>query len=314
MLTLSRTLTLFVALVLPSVALADRGGTAADAEALAIYKQAVSAPEVNAPQPRWSAGNVLKALAMLNTPFDHKGRTMPEGKLKLVHGGDKTQAAMGVLRFVPSANNGMQGFFGKGGLVVARASATIPWAKKSFGPGISIMRPGVGGEQPLNGFFLQSLTGQGKDRNYFAHSMSNDIRPTKLLGRAFYEALNVPIRAYTWRPFGNSPLGQQVGFMRADQFAMSFDAQGNGKPTDPALQKVELRPTASARSIIASDSKNPLATDLAKVKTGTVTHQVFADGKLVGHFEVVKPFVGTQHRFHVRHPRGRPGSRYSRRR
>lgn len=296
--------------LLPSTsAWAAAGRSIEDRTALQIYAEAIKPAEINATRPKASLKNIVKALTQLRTPFDHTSTKMIDGKLKLVHGGDKTQAAMGVLRFVPAQDNGLGGFLGEGGLVVARASSTFPGGK-SFGPGLSMMRPGKPGEQPLNGFFLQSLLGQGKNRNYFANTLSNDVRPKNIFARAAFELVQAPIRAITWHPT-KSPLGQSIAFMRADHLAMSFDAQGNGQ--GKTIKRIELRPTAAAQATGSASSKNTVAADLSQVKLGTVTHQVFADGKLVGHFAVERPFVGTQYRLHVRHPRGRPGSAFNRR-
>jgi hypothetical protein len=306
-------LALSLLVTLPSLALAEPVSQP-DQQALDVYNEAISAPEIDAPQPKTTISSIAKAVATLRQAFDHEGRKMLEGRVKLVHGGNKDQAAMGVLRFVPAngGDNGMGGFLKEGGLVVARASETFPGRKKSFAPGLSIMRFGQAGEKPLNGFFLQSLRGQGKDRNYFANAFSNDLRPKKALTRALFEVVQSPVRLLTWHPT-KSPLGQSVAFIRADQFAMDFDADGNGRSAGKALSKLTLEPSAEAKSLIPAGSKASLAKNLEQVNVGTKTHDVYADGKLVGHFEVAKPFVGTQHRLYVKHPRGNPGTRYNRR-
>jgi hypothetical protein len=205
--------------------------------------------------------------------FQHQSDELPKGRIKTIH----AFGSVAKIRLNITHNTPYEGLFKSGAIGIARASLAAPEGSFSFTPGIALKFL-VDGKQSLNIFAMDSLDGQGKNRNYFAKTFSNELHfpknpALKLLARAFDKAV------------------KKLGRDRTPMY-LPLTHLGQGGLT-PAVIKL-----VPAEVSFPNNSKLDLRDMLSTIKAGTVIYKVFvSEARRPDHFWVELGEIVTESEF-----------------
>ena len=119
----------------------------------------------------------------------------------------------------------------------------------------------IDGQASLNIVVMNSLEGQGSDKNFFARNFSNKIDPPK--SRALW--LLSKIFEFARKPANDLPISHLA--------QQHQDGARVPRPRSP--KQLVLKPSAHITTFIPSDSQEDLRDSLRSIPAGTVLYEVY---------------------------------------
>src|SRR5690606_38689661 len=192
-------------------------------------------------------------------PWDKVKKTVdvaPVGYSKPIH----PHGVMAKVRFVPTANNGYTGLFASGSYhSLLRLSVTGDPNDRGFAPGLA-WKAFVDGQPSKNVSALYTLSGQGKNHNFFANELSQFVQTeaNETLGTT------ILFSAVTLKPT----------LLRVDDMA-KVKQDGTAVATPKAPTQVYFVPRAEVKSRFAT-TPHDFREDLMGIEEGTKVYDVYA--------------------------------------
>ena len=241
----------------------------------------------------------LFSTSFLNTTMDRASDEMPQGRLKLIH---SFGAAARVNFVVTAQENPYTGIFKTGAQGLLRASLAHPFPSYTPGFGLKFL---IDGKKSVNVFAMNSLDGQGDNRNFFAKAFRTKIdmpqsAPLKLLAEIFGKAM---------RRFDVN--GSPVHLPLDHVAAINVDGTKVAKAVYP--DHLVFVPAIDGFN---PHSQEDLRLQLGRLASGTPLYHVFAEdnngrrllGKLVLEGEFISSEFGDYNLFFEHHPGGSKSS------
>ena len=200
----------------------------------------------------------LRAVVRLGLTFEHAAEELPRNRPKVIH----TFGTVCRVRFAAGASRYTGIFRGAQGL--ARLSLAGDPEMIGFTPGIALKFPLSGCRQPssVNIVAMNSVNGQGGDRNWFGRPFSNLIPEARGLALKAGELLFKTVkRDPTFLPLEHLANWVQSG----EQVA---------QPVSP--HHIVLEAGDAVANLIPSNSTADFRDDLARIPAGTAIYRVYA--------------------------------------
>ncbi|MBE9128542.1 MULTISPECIES: hypothetical protein [unclassified Coleofasciculus] len=192
---------------------------------------------------------------ILSIKMDRLSDETPRKWKKAIH----AHGSVAKIKFVPAPNTPFTGLFKGASWGILRLSVTGDPADRGFAPGLAL-KLFVDGKPSENFSALVSLTGQGKNYNFFANEFSNIVPEEKSLGP---KLINLIFRRTSKFP---RKLYLQ-GFGEIDQ-------QGNKESHPHYPYRIFLTPNLNFK--FAERSPHDFRQDLAIIPSGTLLFSVYA--------------------------------------
>lgn len=214
------------------------------------------------------AARIARAASSLGKSFDHVSDEMPEGRVKMIH----AYGSAALVEFVADKAHPFTGLFKSGALGLVRLSLGTPMASTgNFVPGMAI-KLFVDGVPSKNMHVMQTLEGQGDNRDFFKHTFTNKL--PEAASRA------TKIGAGHFGGFVENPI-----FLKVDHVA-SVQANGTREEDVVAPYQLFFRPADVHLPEGAADFR----AELAKVPPGSKLYDVFA---AYSQYTKTRVFIGT---------------------
>ena len=208
----------------------------------------------------------LELLQLLATPFlkvsfTHSQDEMPVGRKKLIH----TYGSSAKVRLEVEASSPFTGLFESGGTGIARLSLATHSGDFTPGIGLKIL---VDGKPSKNFQVMYSLDGQGKNRNFFANTMTNIVAPPraiplKILANAFALALKF---------LSNAPENERTLPL---QEAASVTASGATVESPVVPYQILFKPEPAIQTAMSREAPSDLRVQLSHLVEGSSLYAVW---------------------------------------
>ncbi len=203
----------------------------------------------------------------LGQTFTHVSDELPEGRPKLLH----TYGSTALIEFqVDPRSSSYTGLFQTGGIGLIRLSlAKQPDSSDdNYIPGFA-MKLLVDGKASINFHVMNSLEGQGKDRNYFARTFTNIVEPPKsgllkFLSWFFSNAVQALSDESAEKPENEMTL----------PLVEAASIQANGTAVSGVIYPRRIIFTPNPKVAIASDSEKDFRIEFENIAEGTVLYEV----------------------------------------
>lgn len=220
----------------------------------------------------------LKALVTLNKTFSHSKDELPKGRQKIIHGFGSTA----LVEFIPSSDTPYTGIFtGAKGLV----RIGLAGSPKLIGivPGMAI-KFFISGRPSLNIQVMNSLNGQGNNKNIFAYPFSNSIPNARgLILRMVQSWFSLFVKNPTYLSINH---------------LASLSQDGEVVKKKKAPYQIKLIPTNEVQ--IDENSSLDFRKELSFFPIGTVLYRIWArrtkgdnSWRMIGKLVTLSPFVSS---------------------
>lgn len=198
----------------------------------------------------------LKSLMSLSKTFDHQSDEIPEGRPKFIH----TFGSVVQFELEPKGDHPFTGMYQKGASGIARLSLAASPDSIAYTPGMALKFL-IDGQASRNIVVMNSLEGQGQDRNFFAKNFSNKIEEPQswtlwLLGKVFERTRN---------PATDLPVAHLA----------SVSQSGDKPALSIAPDQLIFKPSEESASAMTSDSEEDVRLSLQKIPAGTILYHVY---------------------------------------
>lgn len=232
------------------------------------------------------------------TTLDHSSDEMPQGRMKLIH----TYGSVAPVKLVITQENRYTGIFKSGAQGLLRASLAHPLP--SYTPGFALKFL-IDGKKSVNVFAMDSLEGQGSDRNFFAKPFRTKIDlPSSAHLKMLMIFFDKALQRY-------NPQGSSVHLPLDHMASVNVDGSAVQKPVYP--DSLIFVPAIKG---FASSSKEDLRSQLERLWSNRALYYVFAEdkkgrtliGKLVQTGDFISSEFGDKNLFFEHHPGGSKSS------
>ncbi len=194
-------------------------------------------------------------LTILSVKMERSSDEAPRKWKKAIH----AHGSVAKIKFVPEANTPFTGLFKGANSGLLRLSVTGDPADRGFAPGLAL-KLFVDGKPSENFSALVSLSGQGKNYNFFANEFSNIVSEEKSFGPKF---INLLFRRVT--KFPRHLYLQEFG---------EIDQKGHRESKPHYPYRIFLTPNANVQ--FAESPPHDFRGDLATIPSGTSLFSVYA--------------------------------------
>jgi hypothetical protein len=232
------------------------------------------------------------------TTLDHASDEMPEGRLKLIH----TYGTVAPVKFVITQNNHYTGLFKSGAEGLLRASLAHPFP--SYTPGFALKFL-IDGKKSVNVFAMDSLEGQGDNRNFFAKPFKTKIDlPSSAHLKVLMLFFDKAMQRY-------NPQGSSVHLPLDHMASVNKDGSKVARPVYP--DSLVFVPAVKG---FLPTSKEDVRSQLERLFSNRTLYYVFAEdkkgrtmiGKLVQDGDFISSEFGDKNLFFEHHPGGSKSS------
>ena len=222
----------------------------------------------------------IKSLMSLSKTFDHQSDEIPEGRPKFIH----TFGSVVQFELEPKGEHQFTGMYQQGASGIARLSLAASPDSIAYTPGMALKFL-IDGQPSRNIVVMNSLEGQGQNRNFFAKNFSNKIEEPKswtlwLLGKVFERTRN---------PATDLPVAHLA----------SVTQSGEAPALSIAPDQLIMKPSEEAGIVMASDSKEDVRISFQKIPAGTVLYHVYGvlqnQEIYIGDLKTSSEFIASQY-------------------
>lgn len=193
-------------------------------------------------------------LTLLKIKMDRLSDEAPPQWKKAIH----AHGSVAKVKFVPTSNTPFTGLFKGVDYGLLRLSVTGDPADRGFAPGLAL-KLFVDGQPSENVSALVSLSGQGKNYNFFAHEFSNIVPEEKSLGPKFINLIFRRVSKYPRRLY-------LQGFGEIDQ-------KGHKESVPYYPERIFLVPNSKIQ--FAESPPHDFRHDFATIEPGTLLFSVY---------------------------------------
>jgi hypothetical protein len=227
----------------------------------------------------------------LSQTFFHVSDEMPEGRVKTIHAyGSVAKVELRI------TNRKYSGVLRTGGIGVARLSiARMAGSQTNFIPGLAI-KILIDHQPSINFHVMNSVDGQGSDRNYFSRVFSNILPdPTSLVGKLIDKSFETAVRLMNHYLADAGPVSAaELPLLQACQ----METNGAGVRNVECPEQIIFTPAPEFRGLGLNDD---FRKDLASIPSGAVLYKVSvkktrdAAEEVVGELITQSPLVASSY-------------------
>ena len=241
-------------------------------------------------------GSLLRSFGSffhLKKTFDHTSDELPEGRVKIIH----TYGSVVQLALKPEPGHPFTGLYKKGGMALARLSLAANPDKIGFIPGMALKFL-IDAKPSRNIMVMNSLEGQGDNRNFFAKVFSNAIPAPSFFSFNLWVLFKI-----------FSTVSNPANIIPVQSLA-SVHQDGSIPERIQSPTRLNLKPSEEVEKVFDGSPEKDLRVSLTNIPKGTILYELFGilQGKeyKIGELRTASEFVNSSYgdkKLFFQHPR-----------